>query len=197
MKMIKVGVTGGIGSGKSIICRYFKLIGIPVFEADLEAKQIINNSAIVRSQMIIHFGKDIYLPNQVINRKKLADTIFKSPSSLKKVNSIIHPQVKKKFNEWTEEQKTDYVVHEAAILFESGFYKMMDFMILVTAPVELRIKRVIERDNVSKENVIARMKQQWEDPEKIKLSNLVLTNDNTELIIPQLIEFDKTLRRHG
>lgn len=195
--MIKVGVTGGIGSGKSIICRYFKLIGIPVFEADLEAKQIINNSAIVRSQMIIHFGKDIYLPNQVINRKKLADTIFNSPSSLKKVNSIIHPQVKKKFNEWTEGQKTGYVVHEAAILFESGFYKMMDFMILVTAPVELRIKRVMERDNVSKENVIARMKQQWEDPEKIKLSNLVLTNDNTELIIPQLIEFDKNLRRHG
>ncbi len=195
--MIKVGITGGIGSGKSVVAQFFKIIDIPVFEADIEAKKIINHSAIVRSKMIINFGEDIYLPNQTINRKKLADIIFNSPSSLQKVNSIIHPEVRKNFNEWADQQNSEYVVHEAAILFESGFYKMMDFMILVTAPVETRIERVIKRDNVSKEDVTARMKRQWDDPEKIKLSNLVLTNDNTELIIPQLIELDKNLRRHG
>ncbi len=195
--MIKVGVTGGIGSGKSTVCNFFKLIGIPVFEADLEAKKIINHSAIVRSQMIMNFGKDIYLPNHTINRKKLADIIFNSPSSLEKVNSIIHPEVRKNFNEWVDQQNSEYIVHEAAILFESGFYKMMDFMVLVTATTETRVKRVVERDKLTEKSVIARMKLQWDDKEKIKLSNLVLTNDNTELIIPQLIELDKNLRRHG
>lgn len=195
--MIKVGITGGIGSGKSVVGQFFKIIDIPVFEADIEAKKIINHSAIVRSKMIMFFGEDIYLPNQTINRKKLAEIIFNSPSSLQKVNSIIHPEVRKNFNEWADQQNSEYVIHEAAILFESGFYKMMDFMILVTTPIETRIERVIKRDNVSKEDVIVRMNRQWGDSEKIKLSNLVLTNDNTELIIPQLIELDKNLRRHG
>ncbi len=195
--MIKVGVTGGIGSGKSTVCNFFKLIGIPVFEADLEAKKIINHSAIVRSQMIMNFGKDIYLPNHTVDRKKLADIIFNSPSSLEKVNSIIHPEVRKNFYEWVDQQSSEYIVHEAAILFESGFYKMMDFMVLITASTETRVKRVVERDKLTEKSVIARMKLQWDDKEKIKLSNLVLTNDNTELIIPQLIELDKNLRRHG
>ena len=195
--MIKVGITGGIGSGKSILSHFFSLINIPVFEADQEAKRIINSSSIIRSKLKFHFGEDIYLPDNTIDRKKFADIIFNSPSSLEKVNSIVHPEVRNEFQEWTKQQDAEYVVHEAAILFESGFYKMMDFMILVTAPTDVRIQRVMHRDGVSEEKVMERMNKQWDDKEKIKLSNLVLTNDNSELIIPKLIELDKNLRRHG
>ena len=195
--MIKVGVTGGIGSGKSLVCSFFKLIGIPVYEADYEAKQLMNSSSVIKSQLMKTFGDDIYLPNSTVDRKKLAGIVFNSPSSLKKVNEIIHPEVRKHFNEWVDKQDSEYIVYEAAILFESGFYTMMDFLILVTSPVETRIQRVMARDGVSREDVLARINKQWDDADKIKRSNLVLTNDDTELIIPQLIELDNNLRRHG
>lgn len=195
--MIKVGITGGIGSGKSMLTGFFKLINVPVFEADQEAKKIINNSSIIRSKLKLQFGEDIYLPNNTIDRKKLADIIFNSPTSLERVNSIIHPEVRKNFHEWAAQQRSEYVVHEAAILFESGFYKMMDYKILVTAPVDKRIQRVMKRDQISAEKVIERIYKQWEDSEKVKLSDLVIKNDNTELLIPQLLEFDKKIRRHG
>ena len=195
--MIKVGVTGGIGSGKSLVCSFFKLIGIPVYEADYQAKQLMNSSSVIKSQLMKTFGDDIYLPNSTVDRKKLAGIVFNSPSSLKKVNEIIHPEVRKHFYEWVDKQDSEYIVYEAAILFESGFYTMMDFLILVTSPVETRIQRVMARDGVSREDVLARINKQWDDADKIKRSNLVLTNDDTELIIPQLIELDNNLRRHG
>ncbi len=195
--MIKVGVTGGIGSGKSLVCSFFKMIGIPVYEADYEAKQLMNSSSVIKSQLMKTFGDDIYLPNSTVDRKKLADIVFNSPSSLKKVNEIIHPEVRKHFYEWVDKQDSEYIVYEAAILFESGFYTMMDFLILVTSPVETRIQRVMARDGVSREDVMARINQQWDDADKIKRSNLVLTNNDTELIVPQLIELDNNLRRHG
>lgn len=195
--MIKVGVTGGIGSGKSTICQFFRLIGIPVFEADSEARKLINNSALVRSKMILNFGEDIYLPNQTLDRKKLAEIVFNSESSLEKVNSIVHPEVRKSFDDWLKKQNAPYIVHEAAILIESGFYKMMDFTVLVTVPEEIRIQRVLKRGGINLDDLKQRMNRQLSDKDKIKMSDFTLKNDNNELLIPQLLELDKKLRKNG
>lgn len=195
--MLKIGITGGIGSGKSMICHFFATLGIPVFNADLEAKRIMNESSLVRSKMMMNFGKDIYLPNRTIDRKKLADLIFNSPSLIQKVNGIIHPEVRNYFFEWCKQQQTPYIIHDAAILFESGFHEMMDFTILITAPEQERIERVAKRDHITAEKVKERISKQWTDEEKIKLADIVIKNDNQELIIPQLIELDKKFRSHG
>ena len=195
--MLKVGITGGIGSGKSTICNFFSLLGIPVFNADNEAKKIMNESLLVRSKMMMLFGKDIYLPNQDIDRKKLASIIFNSPSLLQKVNSIIHPEVRNYFNEWCNEQESPYIVHEAAILFESGFYKIMDYTILITAPENQRIERIMQRDKSTYEQIKKRISKQWTDEKKIKLADFTINNNNRELIIPTLIELDKKFKHHG
>ncbi|HKJ42569.1 MAG TPA: dephospho-CoA kinase [Sunxiuqinia sp.] len=195
--MKKIGITGGIGSGKSTICHLFSLLGVPVFNADQEAKRIMNTSSLVRSKMMLNFGNDIYLPDHTIDRKKLAGNIFNSPSLLEKVNGIIHPEVRKYFSDWCERQQSPYIVHEAAILFESGFYKMMDFTILVTAPEEDRIARVVKRDGTTAEKVKERIAMQWPDEEKMILANKTIMNNNGKLIIPQLLELDKKFRSHG
>ncbi|MGQ7869291.1 dephospho-CoA kinase [Sunxiuqinia sp. sy24] len=195
--MLKIGITGGIGSGKSTICKFFNLLGIPVFNADLEAKRIMNSSSLVRSQMMLHFGKDIYLPNQTLDRQKLAAKIFNSASMLQKVNAIVHPAVRNYFSEWCQNQQSPYVVHEAAILFESGFYEMMDYIILVTAPEQQRIERVMRRDYSSIEQIKERMSKQWPDDKKIKLANTTINNNNRDLVLPALIELDKKFRTHG
>lgn len=195
--MLKVGITGGIGSGKSTVCKFFEILGIPVFTADTEAKAIMNSSPVIRSKLISTFGEDIYLPNQTLDRKKLAQLIFTSPALLEKVNSIVHPEVRKYFMQWVAEQISPYVVYEAAILFESRFYRMMDFNILVTAPEEERTKRVMARENTTIEDVRIRISKQWPDNKKIKLADYILNNNNEELIIPQLIELDKKFRTHG
>jgi len=195
--MFKVGITGGIGSGKSTICHFFSLLGIPVFYADLEAKRIINESSVVRSKMILHFGKDIYQKNQTIDRKKLAGIIFNSPLLLQKVNAIVHPEVRNYFFDWCNKQRSPYIIHEAAILFESGFYQMMDFNMLVTAPEEDRIARVMKRDQRSMQEIKERIAKQWPDEEKRKLADYIIKNDNQELILPVLIELDQKFRKHG
>lgn len=195
--MLKIGITGGIGSGKSTICNFFKLIGIPVFQADVEAKKILNESAIIRGKMTLYFGSDIYLPNQTIDRKKLAQLIFNSPSLLEKVNSIVHPEVRKRFFDWCDQQKTPYIIHEAAILFETGFAQMMDYNILVTAPKQQRTDWVMNRDNSSAKQVEERMSKQWPDEKKEQLADFIIKNNNQELIIPVLLELDKKFRAHG
>ena len=182
---------------KSTICRFFRLLGIPVFEADTEAKKIINTSPVVQSKLKAILGDNIYLPNQTIDRKKLAGLIFNSPSLLEKVNGIVHPEVRSHFFHWCEEQQSPYIIHEAAILFESGFYKMMDQTILVTAPLEERIKRVLARENTTEEDIRNRISKQWSDEEKMKLATFVIQNNNEELIIPQLFELDKKFKSHG
>lgn len=195
--MIKVGIAGGIGSGKSTICQFFTLLGIPVFEADVEAKQLINTSETIRHKLTAEFGRNIYLPNQVIDRKKLAGLIFNSPSLLTKVNQIVHPEVRNYFFEWCEKQQSPYVVQEAAIMFESGFYKLMDYTVLVTAPESERIARVMKREGSTAESVKARIDKQWKDERKAELANFVINNDNKELVLPQLVELDKQFRSHG
>lgn len=194
---IKVGITGGIGSGKSIICDIFKLLKAPIFEADVVAKHLIDTNDEIKNGLIDLFGNDIYTENGTINRLKLAGIIFNDDIQLEKVNSLIHPEVRAEFHKWAEQQTSPYVIHEAAILFESGFYKIMDLTILVSAPEEVRIKRVIKRDGASEAQVRERIKKQWTDEKKKKLANFEIKNDNQELVIPQIINIDKQLRKHG
>ena len=194
---IKVGITGGIGSGKSTVCKIFKLIGIPVFEADKVAKYLINSDEKISNELIQLFGNNIYDSNKKLNKKMLADLIFNDESLLEKVNNLVHPAVRNEFILWHQKQNSKYTVHEAAILFESGFYKMMDFTILVSAPEVARIERVVKRDKIKPELVESRMSKQWNDEDKRKLASIELVNDNKHLLIPQILEIDKKLKTNG
>lgn len=195
--MIKVGITGGIGSGKSTVCKVFRLLGIPVFEADSVARLIMNTAPQIREQLISSFGSSVYLPDQTINRVFLAGIVFNNPSLLEKLNSIVHPAVRKAFEEWYLIQQSPYVLHEAAILFESDFYKMMDKSITVVANEEERIQRVMKRDKTTSELAKQRIRNQWSDAKRIKLADFVISNNEDELIIPQIVEIDKKIRANG
>ncbi len=194
---LKIGITGGIGSGKTTVSKIFGLLGIPIFEADAEAKKLLDTSPEIKMDLIRHFGKSIYTEGGKIERKKLAHIIFNNEAALKIVNDLVHPAVRTTFENWTEQQESPYVIHEAAILFESGFYRIMDFTLLISAPEEQRIARVMQRDGTNKEQVKLRMAKQWSDREKEKLASKVLMNDNTSLLIPQIIEIDKNLKEYG
>lgn len=194
---LKIGITGGIGSGKSLICQLFKLIGAPVFEADLWAKELVNSHKKIKTGLIDWYGHDIYTQNGTIDRKKLAGIIFTNETALQKVNNLIHPVVREEFQNWADKQTSPYVIHEAAILFESGFYKMMDYTILITAPESMRIDRVTKRDGATVEAVKERINKQWNDEQKRKLASLEIKNDNKTLLIPQVIKIDKQLKEYG
>lgn len=196
--MLKVGITGGIGSGKSVVCRIFSILGIPVFEADKVAKDLINNDPVFRNKFIHLFGSEIYLPEGPLDRKKLAGILFKNQNLLEKVNGMVHPEVRRLFIEWAgRPHHSPYVIHEAAILIETGFYKMMDRTILVVAPEPVRIRRVVERDHLAEKEVAERIGRQWGDNEKMKFADYIITNDDKQLVIPQVIKIDKILKEYG
>jgi dephospho-CoA kinase len=186
-----VGVTGGIGSGKSLVCRIFLVLGVPVFNADAEARMIAESEPEVMDAIRKRFGDDVYQDNR-LQRKKLAEKVFGQPSELEALNAIIHPAVRGQFSKWVAGHAThSYLIKEAAIMFESGTYKEMDFLVHVSAPVEMRIDRVMLRDGMSREEVMQRIGNQWPDKERERLSDHIIRNDDTELIIPQII------RLHG
>lgn len=174
-----VGLTGGIGSGKSTVAGFFQKIGVPVFIADEVAKALLTDSTEVIKKVTALLGTDAY-KNGIPDRKYIAGEVFVHPEKLKKLNKIIHPEVGKKFEEWRKKQKSPYVIKEAAILFESGGAEECDLIITVTAPVETRINRVITRDGVSRESVLARINNQWSDEEKIQLSDFTIVNTDIE-----------------
>ncbi len=193
-----IGITGGIGSGKSTVCTVFKLLKVPVFDADKAAKELLNTHREIKSELIHQFGRNIYTENGTIDRKKLAEIIFNDESQLKKMNQLVHPVVRDEFKKWVaKHEQYPYVIHEAAILFESNFYKMMNYTILVSAPREQRIKWVMDRDGVSRQQVEERMKNQMPEEEKQKLATVVLKNNNQQLLIPGIIEIDKNIRKYG
>ncbi|NQU54929.1 MAG: dephospho-CoA kinase [Bacteroidetes bacterium] len=192
-----IGITGGIGSGKSTVCQVFKLLGIPVFEADAVAKKLIHSNSVIKTGLIDLFGEDIFAPNEQLNRKKLANIIFNDAIQLKKVNELVHPVVREEFKNWLKLQESAYVIHEAAILFESGFYKMMDFTIFVSAPENQRIEWVMQRDGASENKVKERMEKQWTDKQKRKLASVEIKNNSRDLIIPQIIKIDNQLKEYG
>lgn len=194
---ITIGITGGIGSGKSTVSNVFRLLGIPVFEADVVAKQLMNSNEQLKTALKAIFDNEIYTHDGLLDRKKLAGYIFNNNELLEKVNNIVHPLVRQAFHQWHEIQETKYVIHEAAILFESGFYKMMDFTILITAPEQIRIERVAKRDGISSEEVKHRISKQWSDEIKRPLATIELINDNKNLIIPQIVDIDKKLKADG
>jgi dephospho-CoA kinase len=195
--MLKIGMTGGIGSGKSTVCRVFSILGIPVFEADKVAKELINTDREIHRQLIDLFGTAVYLSDQTIDRKYLASIVFNNPSLLAQLNNIVHPVVRKTFFDWCEKQQSPYIIHEAAILFESGFYKMMDKTITVTTNENERIQRVVKRDGITPEMVKERMRNQWNDQQRKELADFVIGNNDNELVIPQIIEIDKKIRTNG
>ena len=170
-----IGLTGGIGSGKTTIANYFKSLGIPVYIADDEAKKVMQLTEIV-NQIKLEFGKNVF-ENDLINTSKLAKLVFNNPEQLKQLNKIVHPAVKKHFDNWVLKHKDfPFVIKEAAILFESGSFQYCDKIITVIAPIETRIKRVMERDQTSRENVLNRINSQWTDEQKTSKSDFVITN---------------------
>lgn len=179
-----IGLTGGIGSGKTTIANYYASLGIPVYIADDEAKKLMESQDII-NQLLLAFG-NIILDNGIIDKNQLAKIVFQNPEKLKTLNSIIHPAVKKNFNKWLLlHQTSPIVIKEAAILFESGSYKDCDAVITVTAPLEERIKRVINRDNTTREAVVNRIKNQWTDDERISKSDYVIINTSVNEAIKQ------------
>ena len=185
--MITVGLTGGIGSGKSLIGEIFKRLGIPVFHADDEAKLFLSSDEVVIDQIKKEFGENIYT-SQGVDRKQLAGIIFNDQTALSKINAIIHPRVRQYFIEWKEKQNTEYVIEEAAILFESNAYKELDITINVHTDELVRIKRVVERDKTSDEAVKSRMSNQLSDEERIKLADYTIYNDGTQMLLPQVLD---------
>ncbi|GET24766.1 dephospho-CoA kinase [Prolixibacter sp. NT017] len=196
--MKQIGVTGGIGSGKSTICEIFRLLGAPVYEADAEAKKLQDENQDIKKGLINLFGSFIYFENGKLDRKKLADFIFSNKSLLKEVNELVHPVVHAHYEHWlTVNGRAPYIIYEAAILFESGFYKNMDEIILVTAPEETRIARVVSRDKLTYEQVKKRIQNQWPEEEKRKLADYIIENNNSNLVIPQVVELDKRFKNNG
>jgi dephospho-CoA kinase len=180
-----IGLTGGIGSGKSFVAHILEKMGYPVFYSDEAAKYLTNKDSQIKSQLIQLFGKEVYNEDG-LNKKFLSDRIFQNQAVLAQVNSIIHPVVRQYFVSWTMQQKSDLVFNEAAILFETGAYKSFPFNFLVTAPLELRIERVMKRDNAIREQVLARINAQMSDDEKMKLTPYIINNDEREPILSQI-----------
>ncbi len=192
--MFKVGITGGIGSGKSVICSVFHNLGIPVYQADIEARRLMSENENIRTGLLDHFGKKVYKDGQ-LNRKYLADRIFSNPDARDFVNSLVHPAVRSDFANWVQKQGgTPYVIEEAALLFETGAWKELDYNILVDAPVETRIARIIRRDGISKADVLARMASQMDPVEGREYADVFIRNDNNDFVIPQVLRVDKIIR---
>lgn len=183
--MIKIGLTGGIGSGKSMVASLLEVLGIPVYIADTESKRLTNTSPVIREQLSALFGDSIY-NKEGIDKKRLASFIFTDPDYLKQVNGIIHPVVNQDFLDWTTRQETNLCVIETAILFESGFDRVVDKSWMVYAPLELRIERTIARDGSSREEVLRRINNQLSDEIKKEKADYVIYNDNKHSLISQV-----------
>lgn len=177
-RMIKVGITGGIGSGKTTVCRMFESLGIPVYNADERAKYLMQHEHYLIDGIKKNFGEEVY-ENGKLNRQLLASKVFNNPAKLAVLNSLVHPAVFRDTERWAAEQNPDlpYVIKEAALLIEAGSHKTLDKLIVVTAPLNTRLKRVSERDNIGTDEIMARVNNQLPEEEKVKLADFVITND--------------------
>jgi dephospho-CoA kinase len=186
--MLKAGVTGGMGSGKTLVCRIFEILGVPVYYADFHAKRLMESDPGIREELVRLFGSSVVKKGK-IDREHLAQIIFNNKIALRSVNTLVHPAVRKDFDGWmTAKSGHDYIIEEAAILFESGAYKLLDFNITVSAPEEIRIKRIMMRDNTTREAVLSRLSNQMGEHERNSLADAVILNDESELLIPQVLE---------
>ncbi len=190
--MIVVGLTGGIGSGKTTVANFFKDLGVPVYFADEEAKKLMHTSKEIKQQLIAAFGKETFT-NGNLNRSYLASIVFNDSSKLQKLNSIVHPEVAKHFLSWVQKQQAPYVIQENAILYENNTASNFDVIITVTSPIGEKIDRVVKRDATTKKEVLARMNKQWDDEEKIALSDFVINNTNLKATRKQVLRIHKKL----
>ncbi|MCU0435255.1 MAG: dephospho-CoA kinase [Bacteroidia bacterium] len=182
--MLKIGLTGGIGSGKTTVANLFAELGVPVFFADTETRMLQNTDAKLRAKIIAAFGDESYLPNGELNRQLLASKVFGNPEQLAQLNALVHPVVNRHFEKWCKAREKEghrYVIKEAAILFESGTDKGLYGVIGVTAPEEVRIKRVMKRDGITEEQVRKRMESQWPEEKKMKLAGWIIHNNGIDL----------------
>lgn len=192
--MLKVGITGGIGSGKSTVCRVFQVLGVPVYDADSQAKHLMNSQPDLKAQIAHTFGQEAYQDDGMLNRTYLAQQVFPDAEKLNKLNALVHPAVGADFALWIQQQHTPYAIKEAALLVETGSYKNLDALIVVTAPENLRIARVVLRDSHrNREQVNDILKKQLPEAEKINKADYLINNDENHLILPQILDIHTKL----
>lgn len=193
--MLQIGLTGNIGSGKTTVCKVFENLGVPVFYADLRARMIMEGEAVV-NRVVNEFGKDVLDEAGKLNRKALAAIVFNDKERLATLNGIVHPLVREHYLEWVSENKDQaYVIEEAAILFESGMADHFDQVIVVAAPLEVRIDRVMRRDGISREEVLRRAANQFSEEELLERADYVIHNDGHQLVVPRVLTIDQSLSR--
>ena len=192
--MLKIGLTGGIGSGKSTVAHIFEVLGIPVYYADTEAKKLMGTSEELKASITRAFGEKAYVDGR-LNREYIAAQVFNNDQKIELLNSLVHPATIKDAEEWIKIQRAAYVIKEAALIFESGSNKNLDYVIGVQSPLELRIKRVMDRDNIPAHEVKARMNQQMDDDLKLRLCDYVIVNDEHEMVIPQVLALHETFSK--
>lgn len=188
--MLKIGITGNIGGGKTTVSRIFEILGVPVFYADDAARKVMTTDAALIAGIKGAFGAGAYFDDGTLNRKYIADIVFNNEPELTRLNALVHPAVFRAFDSWVAAQAGDaaYVMKEAALLFESTSYKMCDRSIMVTAPLELRIQRVMQRDGLSRTEIESRNVRQFSEEKKSQLADYLIRNDDTEMVIPQVLK---------
>lgn len=195
---LQVGVTGGIGSGKSLVCKIFSTLGIPVYNADKRARWLMNHDKTLQNQVRSAFGTNSYGPDGTIDRNYLAEKVFKDPIELNKLNALVHPAVGKDYNAWTaEKEEYSYLIKEAALMFESGSHQALDFVINVSAPEEVRIQRVLDRDAFrTRREIEAIIDKQLPGEERIKRADFVIKNDDHDMVLPQVLQLHQRFLEH-
>lgn len=191
--MLKIGLTGGIGSGKTTVAKVLEVLGVPVYYADEAAKELMHTNELLKQQLILHFGRETYFEDGQLNRKHISSIVFNNKEKLELLNSLVHPATIADAKEWFSKQQSPYVVKEAALLFESGTAEGLDYIIGVTAPAAIRMKRVMDRDGVTADEVKRRMANQVDETLKMKLCDFVLHNNEQELLLPQVLALHNEL----
>jgi dephospho-CoA kinase len=190
--MLKVGITGGIGSGKSMVARIFGVLGIPVYNADDAAKRLMDSDTVLRQALMAEFGTELYADGQ-LNRPYLANLVFNNQEKLSRLNAIVHPTTIQDAADWMQRQTAPYVLKEAALIFESGSQQGLDYVIGVSAPEALRLQRTMQRDTATREQIKARMSKQIDETIKMRLCDFVIVNDEQQMVIPQVLALHEQL----
>jgi dephospho-CoA kinase len=193
--MLRIGITGGMGSGKTTVCHVFETLGVPVYYADDRGKYLLQHNESVKQKVRSVFGKSVYNDKEEFDRVAMAAMVFKDSAKLRELEAIVHPAVQEDFEEWAKAQDSAYILKEAALLFESGSYKALDKIITVYAPVAIRVQRVVERDKSTTEKVMERIEKQWPDEKKKELSDFIIINDESQAVLPQVLRLHEHLTR--